>query len=98
VGYICPVCGFDDLIKPPYDEKGNESYEVCHCCAFEFGFDDFHDGHSFDSYKQKWISEGAEWFYQPTKPKVWNYNEQIKNIEKIKPMYVPFYLRRKEQF
>lgn len=38
--YICPICGYDKLLEPPYDEYNNPSYEICPCCGFEYGFDD----------------------------------------------------------
>lgn len=38
---ICPVCGFDGLDFKPYDEKGFGTFEICPCCGFEFGCDDF---------------------------------------------------------
>jgi hypothetical protein len=41
MSYICPVCGFIGLKQPPYDENGNESLEICHCCGFEFGTDEY---------------------------------------------------------
>lgn len=39
--YICPVCGFKGLTEPAYDDQGNHSYEICSCCGFQFGFDDY---------------------------------------------------------
>jgi len=39
--YICPVCGFDKLEGPPYYEHFAGSNEICPCCGFEFGVDDF---------------------------------------------------------
>jgi hypothetical protein len=56
MSYTCPVCGYDGLTVPPYenwpppkgmelsppyeDLLGRPSYEVCSQCAFEFGNDD----------------------------------------------------------
>ncbi|GGA16758.1 hypothetical protein GCM10008018_71500 [Paenibacillus marchantiophytorum] len=92
--HICPVCGYDELQQAPYDADGNESFEICHCCAFEFGFDDIHEGHTFESYRNKWMSAGATWFYEQSKPEVWELNQQLKNIERIQPMYIPFWKKR----
>jgi hypothetical protein len=97
LNYICPVCGYDKLQYPPYDEKGNESFEICHCCGFEFGYDDEHSRFTFESYRIKWISEGASWFYIADLPEIFDLEKQLKNIEKIKPMYVSIYDRRKQQ-
>ena len=41
MSYTCPICGFDKLCFKPYDEKGTPSCEICPCCGFEIGCDDF---------------------------------------------------------
>lgn len=92
--HICPVCRYDELQQAPYDADGNESFEICHCCGFEFGFDDIHDGHTFESYRDKWMIAGATWFYQQSKPEVWDLKQQLKKIERLQPMYSPFWKRR----
>lgn len=43
INNICPVCGYDKLDFKPYDEQDNASFEICPCCGFEFGCDDFPD-------------------------------------------------------
>lgn len=27
--YICPICGYENLEEPPYDEIGEPSYKIC---------------------------------------------------------------------
>lgn len=83
MNYICPVCGLDELTQPPYDELGNESFDVCPCCLFEFGVDDLL--HTFEEYREKWLSDGAK-----IKEEDWNPQKQLMNIEKIKPKYSPY--------
>jgi hypothetical protein len=97
MNYICPVCGFDKLVSPPSDEKGNESYDICSCCGFEYGVDDFNYGlvNAFEKYRRDWVDNGAEWFYPSFRPINWNIDKQLKNITSIKPIYMPFYLRDK---
>ncbi|WP_115995534.1 hypothetical protein [Cohnella lupini] len=90
MSYICPVCGLDELRMQPYDEKGNESFEICKCCGFEFGVDDLL--YTFETYRVEWITNGAKWFMGNNYD--WNLKEQLKNIEKIKPMYIPFHCPR----
>lgn len=85
MGYICPVCGYDELKKQPYDEKGNESFEICICCSFEFGVDDML--YTFETYRMEWLANGAKWLYHTRQSDNWNADEQLKNIEKIKPSY-----------
>jgi hypothetical protein len=37
--YLCPVCGSESFVEPPYFDDGSASFEMCDC-GFEFGFDD----------------------------------------------------------
>ena len=41
--YICPVCGYDGLEEPPYDETGLGNYDICPCCGYEFGTGMFYE-------------------------------------------------------
>lgn len=84
--YICPVCGYSKLPEPPYDNYGYPSYIICHCCGFEFGFDDSSKKMSFKAYRDKWIDEGFPFFTKSEKPKVWTeevMQHQLGNIEKV---------------
>jgi transcription elongation factor Elf1 len=78
--YFCPVCGYPELNEIPYDDLGNPSYEICSCCGYEFGFDDNSKNINFDTYRKKWINEGAKWFIPEKKPLEWNLEEQLKNV------------------
>lgn len=71
---ICPVCGFPHLEEGPYDEFGYSTYEICPCCGFEFGFDDYSEGVSYEAYRKKWIEQGFTWFSnnEENKPSPWN--------------------------
>ncbi|NOU93104.1 hypothetical protein GC093_07655 [Paenibacillus sp. LMG 31456] len=91
--FICPVCGYDELKQPPYDEKGNESFDVCLCCGFEFGVDDML--FTFEAYRKEWLSNGAKWFFANIQSDNWSVDDQLKNIEKIKPMYTPYNRRKR---
>ena len=80
--YICPICGYDGLEEPVYDEIGEASCEICACCGVEFGFDDFDFKNlTFDTVREKWLKDGAEWFDKKAKPKNWNLEEQLKNLQ-----------------
>lgn len=39
--YLCPVCLRETLNKPPYDNRGIGSDDICPECRFQFGLDDF---------------------------------------------------------
>ena len=79
--YICPVCGYDGLEEAPYDKNNCASYEICRCCGFEYGFHDFSKGETFESYREKWLSNGAVWRIPSYKPTDWDIEEQFKNLE-----------------
>ena len=78
--HICPVCGFDGLEDPPFAKGGEPSYEICPCCGFEFGFDEGSTADKYKSYCLKWIKDGAKWFSPDRKPKGWDLDRQLKNI------------------
>lgn len=39
--YQCLVCGFSFLEEEPYDESYTGSFEICGCCGFQYGYDDY---------------------------------------------------------
>lgn len=79
--YVYPVCGYDELTEQPYDAAKNSSYEICSCCGYEFGFDDFSEHINFEDYRRQWIAEGAQWFSPDRKRLHWDLKKQLKNIE-----------------
>ncbi|PRP55884.1 hypothetical protein C7B71_03790 [Bacillus halotolerans] len=87
--YICPVCGFKGLTEPAYDDQGNHSYEICSCCGFQFGYDDFEmtreDGsylepsESIIAYRKNWLAAGAVIFSPESYPQ---HQQQAKKVLK----------------
>ncbi|MBG9768529.1 hypothetical protein [Bacillus vallismortis] len=79
MNYTCPVCGFHGLTEPAYDKQGHHSYEICPCCGFQFGFDDYEmqreDGsylepsESIIAYRKNWLADGAVIFSPDSFPK-----------------------------
>ena len=60
---ICPVCSYDGLFDPHYDENGYGSYEICPCCGFQFGLDDYPDkDKGITEWRKKWEANGHPWF------------------------------------
>lgn len=83
---ICPVCGYDKLLEPPYDDAGHPSHEICPCCNFEYGFDDASEGFTFDAYRMEWICDGFKFNSEKDKPDNWNkdaLSRQLENIKKV---------------
>ncbi|MFK4427732.1 hypothetical protein ABH959_004911 [Bacillus sp. RC51] len=81
MNYICLICGFNELLDPPYDEDDDPSYEICSCCGFQFGYDDYDQGYTFIEYRKKWLEKGAIWFNSAEKPARWSLEKQLKNID-----------------
>jgi hypothetical protein len=70
MNYICPVCGYDRLSKPPAD------HNICPCCGTEFGYADI--AHTFEQLRERWITRGATWFSAHTPPPPdWNAGQQL---------------------
>ena len=62
---ICPVCGYDRMLRPP------AAGYICPCCGVEFELDD--DGVSHEALRKRWIMHGMPWFSQHTVPPAnWN--------------------------
>lgn len=82
MAYICPVCGFEGLLEPPYFGNTDAgSYEICPCCKFQFGYTGAALGKEFhETYRKKWIIEGAKWFEDSKMPKDWSLEEQLEKI------------------
>jgi len=78
--YVCPVCGYEHLDEPPYDEHGCSSFEICPCCGSEFGYDDHSATH--DALRQKWKLSGMKWWSSVIVPPTnWDPVNQLKKIE-----------------
>jgi len=58
-GDNCPVCGYDALSEPAYDQHGCASFEICPSCGTEFGYDDASRAHS--ELRASWLADGAPW-------------------------------------
>jgi hypothetical protein len=80
--FVCTVCGYDSLPGPLYNKKGIPDVSlICACCGFQPGYDDDELGNTFESYRVEWIQSGAKWFREEDKPKQWDLNKQLKNID-----------------
>lgn len=85
IKYRCPVCGYSGLMEAPYNEYGYGSYEICVCCGFQFGYDDFPEKErSFSIWRRQWSENGYPWFSKrTTSPSDWNPIEQMKRMKKL---------------
>ena len=61
---VCPVCGYDGLDEPPFNERGVGSDDICPCCGFQFGLDDFpyEDRERLVAeWRERWVAGGCVW-------------------------------------
>lgn len=81
VFFICPVCGFDRLTEPAYDNFGCASFDICPCCGTEFGYDDVKYLHT--ELRNVWISNGMKWWSSNmAPPDNWSPVAQINKLSK----------------
>ncbi|MCB1215194.1 MAG: hypothetical protein KDK66_06940 [Deltaproteobacteria bacterium] len=81
--YTCPICGYPNLEENPRSEADGPSYEICPCCAFEFGYDDDDQGYTYDQWREEWISAGMPWRGSKEIPQNWDPKKQLENLKKI---------------
>ena len=79
--FICPVCGFPELMEKPRGSETGGSYEICPSCGFQFGVSDDDEGFTFLGWRQAWIEAGAKWqsVARPP-PSEWNPHLQLKRL------------------
>ena len=79
--YPCRVCGFDQM----YDQWKPASFNICSCCACQFGYNDLALS-QVRRYRMHWLINGANWFSEnkSRKPENWQSIDvvinQLKNI------------------
>lgn len=83
--YVCPVCMYDNLDEPPYNDEGYGLHEICPCCGFQFGYDDYPDKiPSWTEWRKKWIDDGCEWYAESQLPyKEWSLFDQLKKLQAL---------------
>ena len=74
----CPVCGYDGLEEPAYDEDGVPSFEICPCCGIEFGYEDATKPH--ESLREEWIAKGMSWWADDKPPSGWDPTQQLRSL------------------
>lgn len=71
--YVCPVCGYDQLWRPPKD------YLICPSCGTEFEYDDLRNSHL--KLRRLWLIDGAKWHSNVVpRPTRWDPFKQLKNV------------------
>ncbi len=77
--YKCPVCNYKGLYEQPYNVQGYGSDEICPCCGFQFGYDDYPDKEIAQmNWRKKWIDGGFLWYSKSRMPpEEWDGHKQL---------------------
>ncbi len=76
MSYLCPVCGYNKMARPP------EDFYICPCCGTEFENDDFET--TYAELRYRWEDRGMQWFSRNTpQPLYWNPEIQLENLSRF---------------
>lgn len=81
--YLCPICNYEGLHEPPYNKQGYGSDEICPCCGFQFGYDDYPNKiESHIKWREDWINRGYTWYSKSRiPPKNWDAKKQLESVD-----------------
>lgn len=73
--YMCPVCGYKNLKKPP------KNHVICPSCGTQFGYSDVGPESKAIRYaglREYWIKNGKRWHSTVIQPPLyWNADQQL---------------------
>ena len=78
--HVCLVCGYPKLTKP-YGDFFRPSYEICPCCGYQYGYDDY--VWSPVNWRTTWIGDGMRWWSHDGPPDDWNPQQQLERLEAV---------------
>lgn len=83
--YTCPVCNYKGLYEAPYNTDGYGSDEICPCCGFQFGYDDYPNKiEGQKKWRLNWINSGYPWFSKSRlAPNGWDGKKQLENLKVV---------------
>ena len=85
IGFICPVCGYADALKPAYDgPHGAWSQEICPSCGTQFDLDDDHCSHA--ELRAGWMAQQATWSSKRPQPRNFDALAQLQKAGLIMKM------------
>lgn len=72
--YRCPICFWYGLGEDPNRERLYQTYEICSCCGFEFGYEIKFIGRveRAKELREEWLAKGAPFFFFPHSPDDWS--------------------------
>lgn len=81
----CPVCGYPDLVEPPWTDE-SASFEICPSCGTQFGYDDAAGGeasrrpHIYTVLRERWVRAGMPWRSRQAMPEGWDPMAHLRSI------------------
>lgn len=85
--FICPVCGFNKLTRPPVRPKDYSlnGWERCRCCKTKFETDDrIGKGRPWHELRTLWLLNGYQFAVERFKPPGWNKDVVMEQLQQIK--------------
>lgn len=74
--YMCPVCGYDGLRRPP------SNFLICPSCGTEFGYSDSVADHA--QLQTNWLLDGGRWHSTVIRPPAgWSAREQVQRLNNL---------------
>ena len=83
MNHVCPVCGYLHLKETPRKRGNSASFEICPSCGFQFGVSDDDAGHTYETWRQNWVSRGMPWSSRQKPPVNWNAAAQLVRLGAI---------------
>jgi hypothetical protein len=86
--FTCPVCGYDGLEEPPWEDGGG-SDDICPSCGTQFGYQDASAYEGFNTrlavhakLRTTWIEAGMKWHFASIEsaPDGWDPQEQLARL------------------
>lgn len=68
--YICRVCGAKQSDASWGNDGESPTYDICDCCAVEFGYKDS-TLQGINKYRKTWLDSGAWWVHKKSEPETW---------------------------
>ncbi len=74
--YICPVCGYNKLRRPP------EDFLICPSCGTQFDYTDSNTSHR--ELRERWKHNGMRWYSRRIpQPSFWSPEIQLENLSHL---------------
>lgn len=76
---MCPICGYPELLEPPFYSNGGGSYEIC---PIDYSKETYLyvKEQCIKNWRKNWVEDGMKWNSKIKKPNNWNPQEQLNKL------------------